>query len=152
MVDIGAGERGVSSSDSLVSSLFTSLAGVVGTDSPSCSGILSPCRRGDEGRVTAGVESAVPRLAGFFCFFFRPMIGAWIGSSTGAFTRGSSAFVTSSSCFALACRSFFCWLLVACRTGAVPILLGGGESARDMEAEVIETLSDIRSSAGVPGR
>lgn len=34
----------------------------------------------------------------------------------------------------------------------MPTLLGGGEFARDMDVEVIDTLSDIRSLTGVPGR
>lgn len=44
-------------------------------------------------------------------------------------------------------------LLVVVRTGAEPIKFeGGGELALDIEAEVIDALSDIISLVGVPGR
>jgi hypothetical protein len=40
---------------------------------------------------------------------------------------------------------------VVARTGAEPILVGGGELALDNEADVIDALSDIISLVGVPG-
>jgi len=43
-------------------------------------------------------------------------------------------------------------LFVVARTGAEPTLFGGGELALEIEVEVIETLSDIASLVGVPGR
>ena len=101
--------------------------------------------------MTAGVESAVPRLVLiFFAFFLRPMIGACTGSSTMGLTGSSSAFDFSAS-FARACLSLFCWALVVCRTGALPTLVGGGELARDIEVDVKEALSEILSLIGVPG-
>jgi xanthine/CO dehydrogenase XdhC/CoxF family maturation factor len=43
-------------------------------------------------------------------------------------------------------------LFVVDRTGADPTLVGGGELALDIDVDVIETLSDIASLVGVPGR
>lgn len=43
-------------------------------------------------------------------------------------------------------------LFVVDLTGAEPTLEGGGELALDIEADVIEALSEITSLAGVPGR
>lgn len=43
-------------------------------------------------------------------------------------------------------------LLVVWRTGAEPILKGGGELALDIEADVIDALSDSISLVGVLGR
>jgi hypothetical protein len=43
-------------------------------------------------------------------------------------------------------------LLVVIRTGAEPTFVGGGELARDIEAEVIEALSDTTSLVGLLGR
>ena len=107
---------------------------------------------GDGGRLATGVEGAVPSVAAFFVFFFRPTIGACTGSSSTSFTGASSLFVPFSASFALAWRSFFCWLFVVCLTGADPTLLGGGELALDIEVDVIETLSETISLTGVPRR
>lgn len=99
------------------------------------------------------MELAVASVAvDFLVFFFRPMIGACTGSSGISFSTVSSVFLLSSIIFARTCLSFFCWLLVVCLTGAIPTLPGGGELARDMEAEVIDALSDIISPIGVVGR
>ncbi len=38
------------------------------------------------------------------------------------------------------------------RTGAEPTFVRGGELARDIEAEVMEALSDTASLVGLPGR
>jgi xanthine/CO dehydrogenase XdhC/CoxF family maturation factor len=43
-------------------------------------------------------------------------------------------------------------LLVVVRKGAEPTFVGGGELARDIEAEVIEALSDTASLIGLLGR
>jgi hypothetical protein len=43
-------------------------------------------------------------------------------------------------------------LLVVTRTGAEPTFGGGGELARDIDADVIEALSEMISLVGVPGR
>jgi hypothetical protein len=43
-------------------------------------------------------------------------------------------------------------LLVVVRKGAEPTFVGGGELARDIEAEVIEALSDTASLVGLLGR
>jgi hypothetical protein len=43
-------------------------------------------------------------------------------------------------------------LLVVVRMGAEPIFMGGGELARDIEAEVIDALSDTTSLVGLLGR
>jgi hypothetical protein len=43
-------------------------------------------------------------------------------------------------------------LLVVARTGAEPTLVGGGELARDIDADVMEALSEMISLVGVPGR
>jgi len=43
-------------------------------------------------------------------------------------------------------------LFVVALTGAEPILVGGGELARDIDAEVIEALSDTASLVGLLGR
>jgi hypothetical protein len=43
-------------------------------------------------------------------------------------------------------------LFVVVRTGAEPIFVGGGELARDIEAEVMEALSDTASLVGLLGR
>ena len=145
-----SGVAGLSASLWAISRLLGSLTGVAGSDG-NFSSMTSSCSVGDEGRVTAGVESAVPRVAViFFAFFLRPMIGACTGSSTIALAGSSSAFDFSAS-FARACLSLFCWALVVCRTGAVPILVSGGELARDIEVDVKEALSEILSLIGVPG-
>lgn len=76
-------------------------------------------------------------------------MGSWTtdGSSTlvgvilSAFSA-RSALIASSACLARACRSFFCWALEICRTGAAPTRLGGGELARERDAVVKEALSD----------
>ena len=49
-------------------------------------------------------------------------------------------------------RCFLCILFVVVRTGAEPTFDGGGELARDKEADVIEALSETISLVGVPGR
>jgi hypothetical protein len=41
---------------------------------------------------------------------------------------------------------------VVARTGAEPTFVRGGELARDIEAEVMEALSDTASLVGLPGR
>lgn len=102
--------------------------------------------------MTVGVESAVPLVAFFLAFFFRPTIGACSGLSAKTAIGGSWDFEASSTNLARACLSFFCWLLDICRTGAEPILVGGGVFARDIEAEVKDALSDILSLTGVPGK
>jgi hypothetical protein len=43
-------------------------------------------------------------------------------------------------------------LFVVVLTGAEPTLAGGGELALDMEADVMEALSEMISLVGVPGR
>lgn len=106
---------------------------------------------GDEGRVTVGVESAVPLAAVFLAFFFRPTMGACSGFSAMAVTGASWALEAPSANLARACRSFFCWLLDICLTGAEPILVGGGVFAREIEVDVNDALSDILSLTGVPG-
>ena len=145
-----SGVAGLSASLTTISRFLPSLTGVTGSDG-TFSSMASSCSVGDEGRVTAGVESAVPRLVLIFlAFFLRPMIGACTGSSTIDLTDSSSAFDFSAS-FARACLSRFCWALLVCRTGAVPTLEGGGELARDIEVDVKEALSEILSLIGVPG-
>ena len=156
----GAGTSAVAGeSDSLVVSplgaecLLSSLAiltGVAGIDS-GFSSITSSVMTGsgEVGRVAVGVESAV--LRGFFVFFLRPTMGACSGSSAIGFSGTASALVASSTCFARACLSFFCWDLETCLTGAVSTLLGGGELARDSDVEVSDALSEILSLIGVPG-
>ena len=83
----------------------------------------------------------------FFCFFFRPRTGA---CSSGSF--GASA-ISLVSCFKASLRCFRCWLLVVVLTAADPILLGGGELAREWvtEAEITEAVSLTISLAGVSG-
>ena len=56
----------------LLASLFFSFKGVAGV----LSGIPSSFGRGEVGRLTDGVESAVPRVVVFLVFFFRPIMGA----------------------------------------------------------------------------
>lgn len=129
-------------------SFLFSLTGVAGLEAAFSCG-TSSLGIGDDGRVAIGVESAVPRV--FFAFFLRPTIGACTGISVIPFAGLPSFFEDSSASFARTCRSFFCWLFVTCLTGADPTLLGGGELARDIEAEVNDALSDIFSLAGVPG-
>ncbi len=113
--------------------------------------MLSSFGGGEAGRLADGLLSAVPRVAVFLAFFFRPMIGACTGSSTTAFAGASSNLEDSSACFARDCLSFFCWLFVTCLTGADPTLLRGGELGRDMEVDATEALSEIFSLSGVPG-
>ena len=139
---------------SFFSSFFDSLRGAAGIGfSTSGAALTVSFSTGDSGRLGAGVELAVASVAvDFLVFFLRPMIGACTGSSGTIFSTSSSIFFVSSTIFARACLSFFCWLLVVCLTGAIPTLPGGGEFARDMDAEVIDALSDISSPIGVAGR
>lgn len=139
---------------SFLISFFDSWIGTAGAGfSTSGAAFMFSFSAGDSGRLGAGVELAVASMAvDFLVFFFRPMIGAWTGSSGTTFSTISSTFILSSITFARACLSFFCWLFVVCLTGATPTLLGGGELARDMDVEVIDALSDIRSATGVAGR
>lgn len=134
-------------------SFFDSLAGTAGTAFSISGGLAFSFSAGDSGRLGAGVELAVASIAvDFLVFFFRPIIGAWTGSSGTTFSTVSSVFLLSSITLARACLSFFSWFFVVCLIGAPPTLLGGGEFARDIDAEVIDALSDIRSPAGVGGR
>ena len=76
----------------------------------------------------------------------------------GAISGSGSGFVlaASNSCSRFSVRTclrcFFCILLVLTLTGAEPTFDGGGEFALDIDAEVMEALSDMISLVGVPDR
>lgn len=109
---------------------------------------------GEGGRLRVGVDATVALLPTcFFAFFLRPIIGACTGSGSDDFTKSSITITFSSAiCFARSWRSFFCCVFVFFLIGAEPTLPpGGGELAREIEADVIDALSEMNSLTGVPG-